>query len=85
MNKDRPPSSAMPEGNSRLAEVVRGHLDVHLVAHADADEVFSHLTGDMGKHFMTVGERHPEHRARQDLGDRAGNFNWFFFSHATSN
>ena len=31
---------------------------------------------------MTVGQRHPEHRAGQNLRYRSGQFNGFFFRHA---
>src|SRR5580704_14068859 len=45
----------VPEGDAGLAEVVRGHLHIDLVAHADADEVFAHFSGDMREHLVTVG------------------------------
>jgi hypothetical protein len=43
------------------------HID--LVADADADEMFAHFAGDVGEHFMAVGQSHPEHRAGQHLRD----------------
>ena len=75
----------MAEGNAGLAEVVRGHLDVDAVADADADEVLAHLAGNVGQHFVAVWQRHAKHGARQYLGHRAGQFNWFFFSQAILN
>jgi hypothetical protein len=72
----------MPESNPRLSEIVRRHLDIHLVTNTDANEVFAHLAGNMGKDLVAVGKGHTKHRARQDLRYRAGQLNWFFFSHA---
>lgn len=72
----------MPESNPCLPDIVRGHLDIHLVAHADTDEVFAHLAGDMREHLVSVGKGHAKHRARQDLCHRASQFDWIFFSHA---
>ena len=71
----------MPEGNPRFGKIVGGHLDVNLIAHADADEVFAHLAGNMREDLMTVREGYTKHCARQDLRNRAHQFNWFFFSH----
>lgn len=61
----------MPEGNPRFAEVVRGHLDVDLVADAEADKVFAHFAGDMCQDFVAIGQGHPKHCAREDLCYRA--------------
>ncbi len=70
------------EGDSRLAEVVRRHLDVNAIAHADADEMLAHFAGDVGEDFVAVGEGHAKHGAGQHLGYRARQFNGFFFSHS---
>ncbi len=59
-------------GDARLAEVVRGHLRVDLVADRNADEVLAHLPGDMRENLVTVFKRHAEHRSRQYLGYCAG-------------
>ena len=61
----------VPEGNPRFTEIVRGHLDIDPIAHADADKVFAHLAGDMRQDFMPVGQRHPKHRPGQNLRHRA--------------
>ena len=71
----------MPERNPRLAQIVRRHLDIDLVADTDADEVFAHLAGDVGQDLVTVGESDTEHSPRQHLGYRADQFDWFFFGH----
>lgn len=71
----------MAEGDTRLAEVVRGHLDIHAVAHTDADEMLAHLAGNVSKDFVAVREGHAKHGAGQHLGYRASQFNGFFFSH----
>jgi hypothetical protein len=72
----------MPEGDSSLTQVVRRHFDVDLVANADADEILTHLAGNMRQDLVSVGEGHTKHCARKDLCYRARQFNWFFFSHA---
>ena len=64
--------STVPKSNARLAEIVRGHLDVDFVSDADADEILSHFAGDMCQHFVAVGQSHSKHRAGQHLGHRAG-------------
>jgi len=69
------------EGNARLAQVVGGHFHSHGVTNADADKMLSHLAGNMRQNFVAVGKRHAEHRARQNLRYRTGQFNWFFFCH----
>ena len=61
----------MAKSNSRLAQIVGGHLDVDLVAHANPDEVFSHLARDMRENLVAIGQGHSEHCAREDLGHRA--------------
>ena len=60
----------MAKSDAGLAEVVRGHLDIDLVADADADEVLAHFAGDVGEDLMAIGQSDPEHRTRQDLGNR---------------
>jgi hypothetical protein len=71
----------MAINNPRLVQVVGGHFHVDFVAHGDTDEIFPHFAGDMGEHFMPVRKRHPEHRARQDLGHISHHFDWLFFRH----
>jgi hypothetical protein len=71
----------LPVSNARFAQVVGRHLHLDLVAHADADEVFAHLAGDVRQHFMAIGQGHTEHGARQHLRDRSGQLDWFFFRH----
>jgi len=75
-------ASGMPVNNPRLVQIIRGHFHVYLVAHGDANEIFSHFSGNMGEDFMPVGQRHPEHRARQYLRHIPGQFNWLFFRHS---
>lgn len=52
------------EGDAGFVEVVGGHLDIDAVAHADADEVFAHLAGDVGEDFVFIGKGDTEHGAR---------------------
>jgi len=74
----------MPERDPRLAQIVRGHLDIDLVADADADEVFAHFAGNMGEDFMAVWQSDAKHCPGQHLADRPLQFNWLFFGHATA-
>jgi len=71
----------MTKGDAGLAQVVRRHLHVDLVADADADKIFAHLAGNMGQDLMAVGKRDAEHRSGQDLGNGPRQFNGFFFCH----
>ena len=80
----RGPGLFLAKGDAGFAEVVGGHLDFDLVAHADADEVFAHLAGNMGEDFMAVGKGHAKHGARQHLGHGSGQFDGFFFCHANA-
>ena len=75
------PSGLLAEGDARLAQIVRGHFDVDLVADADADEVLAHLAGDMSEDLVAVGQGHAKHRPGQDLRHPAVQFDWLFFSH----
>ena len=45
---------ALAEGDSRLSEVVRRHLDVYFVTDADTDEILPHLAGDMSEDLMAI-------------------------------
>ena len=71
----------MPECNPGLAQIIRRHLDVDLIAHADANKVLAHLPGDVCQDFVTVWQRHAKHGAGQDLSHCSGQLDWFFFSH----
>ena len=62
---------AVTKGDASLAQVVGRHLDVDLVAHANPDEVFAHLAGDVRENLVAIGQRHSEHRAWKHLRDRA--------------
>lgn len=74
----------MAESDPRLVQVVGRHLDIHLVAHADADEVLAHLARNVGQDLVPSRQRDAKHRPRQNLRHGAGQFDRFFFSHATS-
>ncbi len=66
----------------RFAQIVGRHLDFDLVANTDADEILSHLSGNVSQHLVTVGQRHAEHCAGQNLRHRSSQLNGFFFRHA---
>ena len=59
----------MPARDARLVQIAGGHLDIDLVADADADEIFAPLAGDRCEHFIAVRQRHPKHRAGQHSGN----------------
>src|SRR5204863_8465587 len=75
---------ALPEGESCFAKIVRRHLDIDLISHADADKILAHFPGDVGQDFMPVGQRDTKHCPRQHLCDRAYQFNWVFLCHLCS-
>ena len=58
-------------GNTTTGEVVRGELNLNLVAGENADVVHSHLAADVREHLVTVLEFDAEHRVRQRFGDGA--------------
>src|SRR3954469_21382804 len=66
-------------GDAAAGQVVRRQLDLHLVAGEDADVVLAHLSGDGGEDGMTAVDLHPEHRARERLGDLAFDLDLLFF------
>jgi hypothetical protein len=69
------------KGNSALAEIVGGKLDVHFVPNADANEILPHLARDMSQNFVLIGERHSKHCSRQHLRHGANDLNWLFLFH----
>ena len=71
----------MAESNPGLAQIIGRHLDVDLVADADADKVFAHFAGDVSEDLMPVGQGDTKHRAGQHLAYRAHQLDWFFFGH----
>ena len=58
-----------------------GHLHVDLVTDGDADEVFAHFAGNVGKNLVPIGQGHAEHGPRQYLDDSADQLDVFFFRH----
>ena len=73
----------VPVGNARLVQIVLRHLDVDLIAHGDANEVFAHFAGDVREHFVAVRQFDPEHGARQHLRNGPRQFNVLFSRHDT--
>jgi len=57
--------------DTTAGEVVRGELNLDLVAREDSDVVHPHLPGDVRQHLVAVLELHAEHGVRQGLDDRA--------------
>jgi hypothetical protein len=75
----------MPKSDPGFAQIVGRHFDIDPIAHANSDEVFAHLAGDVGEDLVTVGKGDSKHGARQNLSHRSDNLNWFFFSHGLEN
>lgn len=71
----------MPEGDSGLAQIVGGHLNIDTVTNADANKILSHFTRDVCQYFVSVGKSDTEHGTGQNLGHAACQLNWFFFRH----
>src|SRR5919199_2790032 len=60
-------------------QVIRGQLHLDLVAREDPDVVLTHLSRDRCEDGVTAVELHPEHRARERLGDLAFDLDLLFF------
>src|SRR5688572_22317773 len=73
--------SLLPVGDASPREVVRGQLDLDLVARQDLDVVHAHLAGDVREHDLPGGDLHAEHRVRERLQDAAFDFDLLFFGH----
>ena len=63
---ERPLSLAVSD--TCLAQIVWRHFHFHSVADGNANEILTHLAGDMREHFMTIGKGDTKHRPGQDLG-----------------
>src|ERR1051326_4719880 len=50
-----PHALTVSKSNSRFAQIIWRHLDIDLISHADADEIFAHLTRNVRQHFVAVG------------------------------
>jgi len=61
--------SGFTESDPGFGEIVGGHFDRHTITGHDANEVFPHLAGYVGKDDVPVGHLHPKHGSRQDLHD----------------
>jgi hypothetical protein len=61
--------SSVSVGDPASGQVVRGQLDLHLVAGEDPNVVLPHLTGDGGKDIVTAVDLHSEHGARKRFDD----------------
>src|SRR5205823_9857954 len=66
-------------GDSATGEVVRGELDLHLVARKDADVVLPHLPRDRREDAVPAVDLHPKHRAGQSLDDLAFDLDLLLF------
>lgn len=61
--------SGYPDGklqsvnDPRLGGIVGGHFHSDAITHCQANEAFTHLAGNMGKHEVLIGQSDPEHRA----------------------
>src|ERR1017187_9532519 len=76
--------SLVPVDDAAARQVVRRKLDEDLVSRQDADEMLSHLPGDVREHSMLVFQLDLEHRVRQRLDDRRSYLDRFFLRHKPS-
>lgn len=58
-----------------LGGIVWRHLHFHPVTHHQPNEALSHLSGNMGKHFVTARKGHFKHGSGKNSGNRALNLN----------
>src|SRR5262249_61173959 len=72
-------SLSVSVGDPAAGQVVGRQLHLDLVAGEDADVVLAHLPGDGREDRMTPIDLHPEHRAREGLGDLAFDLDLLFF------
>ncbi|GIW10133.1 MAG: hypothetical protein KatS3mg061_1190 [Dehalococcoidia bacterium] len=66
-------------GDATARQVIGGKFNEDAVAQQDPDVVLANLAGDVGQHFMTVGEPNAEHRVGQGINDRPFNFDGLSF------
>ena len=69
------------ESDPTFGEVVRRHLDIHLVAGKHTDAILAHLAGSMGQYLMIIIEFDAKHCVGQQFHDRAAKFDEVFLSH----
>jgi hypothetical protein len=59
--------SFFAEGDTGFTEVVRRQFQFNPIAGNNANEVFAHLSRNMGKHEMAILKLHPEHRSGEHI------------------
>lgn len=64
-----------------FAEVIRRHLEFHAIAQVESDKALAHLTGDMRKHHLVVGQLDTKHRSRKDRDNFTLDWNGWFVGH----
>ena len=70
----------MPVGDPSLRQIVWRQLDIHAVAHQDADAVAAHAARDGGEHHMLgVVDLHLKKGVWLFVDDNAIDFDQFFF------
>ena len=69
-------------GNAASGEVVRRHLNGHLVTGQDADEVHTQLAGNMGQNNMAITNVHMESGIGKGLGHDSLQFDHIVFCQA---
>src|SRR6266536_3426814 len=71
----------IPIDNSSPRQIVRGELDQDLVAGQDANEILTHLSGDMSQHHVFVLQFYTEHSVGKGLNHCSNHLNGFLFRH----
>src|SRR3974390_3192626 len=71
-----------PVRDPAFGEIVRCHLDQHLVAGEYADAVLAHATGGVGDDLVLVLELDAKSGVRQQFRDDTGKFQQLFLRHS---
>jgi hypothetical protein len=68
------------EADSSLRKIVRGHLNLNLIARNQSDVVLSHLAADVSDNTMTILKRYLELGVRQCFHHRSLHLDNFLLS-----
>ena len=72
----------MPKRDSATREVVRRNFDLDSIADEYADAEATHVAGERREYCMSIVQRYPECRAREDFGNHTLELDRFLFCHS---
>jgi len=73
--------SLSPVYNTSPTQVVRGNLQLYLIARQNTNKVHPHFAANVREHHMTIFQANPEHGVGQRFFNRALNLNYIFLGH----